>query len=411
MTDKTFLFFIATYLAQGLVGVAYEPIYYLQKDVMGLSVAQSGAFAAVMTLPFLLKPLLGVFADILPAGRIGRVAGLAAAAAGTSLAWLALALAPSYPLRATLAMLTAVNVGIAFVDVLCDGYMVERGKRLKKTGVYQSVQIGALYLCLFATGLGGGWLAAHASYRNIFALTACFPLLILGTLGTIDEAAPDGGKVSVKKYFQGLREMLVRPVFWAAAAIILLFNFKPYLGTARFYYQNDALGFSKLLVGTLNSVDGLAGIAGAGLFWWLLDRRIVLAGRLFLMNTETLVRASVWAGVPLSFLWLAYRTPLAAILITAFFGAAGVAMRLSLMDLAAKSCPPRGEATAFAIFMSVFNLAAWGSNSLGAAVYGRMGAASRPHEAMASLILVGALCTAACGPLLRWISPKPEGAA
>jgi predicted MFS family arabinose efflux permease len=80
------------------------------------------------------------------------------------------------------------------------------------------------------------------------------------------------------------------------------------------------------------------------------------------------------------------------------------------MDLAAKACPEHGEATTFALYMSVFNLAAWSSNLLGARLYDLLHAgALGPHGAMALLISLSAVCTAACWPLLRWIPvPAPR---
>jgi MFS family permease len=403
MRDRTLFFFIAVYLAQGLIGVAYEPIYFLQKDVLGLGVRESGLFAAAMTLPFLFKPVLGIITDAFPLGKRRRLPYLFLTALATAAGWGALALLPNYTFLNTVLLLIVVHIGISFVDVLCDGVMVERGKRLKKTGDYQSVQIGTLYLMLFVSGVGGGWLAEHASYRAIFGLTACFPLLILASLWAVEEAPLKEDAQSPKRLAEGLLSLARKPVFWAACAIILLFNFKPYQGTARFYYQADTLGFSKILIGSLTSIDGMSGVAGAGLYWWLLNRKVRLGGRTVTLTTANLVRATVVLGAPLSLVWIGYRTPLTAGIITAVFGFLGVAMRLSLMDLVAQACPEHGEATAFALFMSVFNLAAWSSNTTGAYAYGALGDAYGAHGTMAVLIVFGALCTALCWPLLRYI--------
>lgn len=403
MRDKTFLFFIATYLAQGLIGIAYEPIYYLQKDVLHLGVHESGLFAAAMTLPFLFKPVLGALSDAFPLWRRRRVPYLFLATLGTAAGWAALSAAEHYTVAICLGLLIVVHIGISFVDVLCDGVMVERGKRLQKTGQYQSVQIGTLYLMLVVSGVGGGFLAEHASYKAIFALTACFPLLILFTLWAVEEKPVEDDPYTARRFREGMASLFKNPIFWASSAIILLFNFKPYQGTARFYYQADTLGFSKVFIGALSSIDGVSGVAGAGLYWWLLGRKVNFAGRSVTLTTGLLVRLTVLIGAPCSLIWIAYRTPALAAAITALFGLLGVAMRLSLMDLVAQACPKHGEATAFALFMSVFNLAAWGSNTLGATLYGSFGAPLGEHAAMALLIFFGSGCTLLCWPLLRYI--------
>ncbi len=409
MRDKTILFFIATYLAQGLIGIAYEPIYYLQKDVLHLSVQESGYFAAAMTLPFLFKPVLGAISDIFPLGRRRRVPYLIIATLATAIGWAALAGISTYTVFNCVALLIVVHIGISFVDVLCDGIMVERGKRLKKTGDYQSVQIGTLYLMLFISGVGGGLLAEHVSYKIIFGLTACFPLMILATLWTVEESPIEDNSQTAREFFSGMASLLKNRIFWASSAIILLFSFKPYQGTARFFYQSDTLGFQKVLIGSLYSIDGISGVAGAGLYWWLIGKKIRWGSKTITLTTAMLVRATVFLGAPLSLLWIGYRSPLTAGIITALFGFVGVAMRLSLMDLVAQACPAHGEATAFAVFMSVFNLAAWSSNTTGAVLYGHLGESLGAHGAMAILIIIGAACTLLCWPLLRYI-PTEEPA-
>ena len=93
---KLYLFFSTTYLAQGLVGIAYVPIYYLQKDVMKLSPSESAVFVAAMSAPFLLKPILGVITDAFPIRRLRRRPYLVASSLFTCAGWAALAYMKTY---------------------------------------------------------------------------------------------------------------------------------------------------------------------------------------------------------------------------------------------------------------------------------------------------------------------------
>ncbi|HAH08207.1 MAG TPA: hypothetical protein DCM05_17060 [Elusimicrobia bacterium] len=403
-------FFAATYLAQGLVGIAYVPIYYLQKDVLRLTPAQSAVFTLVMTLPFLLKPLLGLLTDAFPLFHRRRLPYILIASAATSAAWAALATLPVYRYSSTLFLLTAVNVGIAFADVLCDAVMVEFGKRSDKTGLFQAVQLGVLYASLFASGLGGGWLAEHASYRLIFGLTAVFPALILVSSLFVPEGEARPRPAQARKTLDGLSGLLASRPFWVCCLLIFLFDFNPFLGTSLFYYQSGPLGFSKFFIGALTSLAGAAGAAGAYLFWRVYNRRVRLFGRERLLDTAELMRLSILFGAPLTLLYLAYRGPWSAALLTALFGLAGVFMRLAMMDVAAKMCPEEGEATAFALFMAVFNLSALASNTAGGWLYERWSAGGHAHAAMSSLAALAALCTLSCLGLLRWVSLRPPRA-
>lgn len=389
---RLYLFFSTTYLAQGLVGIAYIPIYFLLKDVMKLSPSESAVFAAAMSAPFLLKPLLGIITDAFPIRLLRRRPYLVASSLFTCAGWAGLACMETYTYVPALVLLTAVNVGICFVDVLCDGVMVEHGKADGKTGQYQAAQIGTLYITLLATGVGGGWLAENISYRGIFGLTAVFPLLILGAAMLIDDPPVPKDRPTARLLGKSLVQLLRSQSFWTTSALILLFNFSPYKGTSWFYYQTGELGFSAMFIGTLTSISGIAGVAGAALFGNFYHKA----------GTADWVKYSVLAGIPLSLLFLTYRGTVSAIVITALSSLLGVAMRLSLMDLAAKSCPKHGEATAFALYMSVFNISAWLSNMVGADLYERLSpTAAGPRGAMALMILFGTACIAACWPLVN----------
>ncbi len=405
--DRLYVFFIAVYLAEGLVGIAYEPISYLLKDGLGLGPAQSAAFVAWMTLPFLFKPVLGVLSDAFPLRGRRRVPWLMLSAGFAAAGWGALAFLPAYRYGPTLFLLTAVNVGIVFSDVLCDGVMVERGQAGDKTGLYQAVQIGTLYACALATGLGGGWLSKNASTRTVFGLTALFPaLILLGALLVPEDPGPPGAP---RRAAGGLAVLVKDRRSWAVAAVILLVNFTPFQGTAFFYFQNEHLRFSKVMIGALSSLDGVSGLLGAALFWRLYNRTASWRGARLRLDAARLARLSTWASVPLTLLYLGYRGQASALLLTALLGAVGVAARLSLMDLAARAAPAHGEAAGFALFMSVFNLAAWGSNAAGAAVYGALAPAG-PRRAIDVLIVSAAACSALAIPLLRFLpeSRPPE---
>lgn len=400
---RLYAFFIATYLAEGLIGVAYEPIYFLQKDVLRLTPSQSAAFTLVMTLPFLVKPLLGLLTDAVPLLRRRRLPYIVLAAGAASAGWAALALLGEYRYAPTLFLLTAVNVGIAFADTLCDGVMVECGKPEDKTGRFQAVQIGTLYASLLAAGLGGGWLAEHASYKAVFGLTALFPLLILLSALGLREAPAPAPAEQARKTWASLSGLVGSRAFWACCALIFLFSFNPFLGTPMFYFQSGPLAFTKLTIGALTSVSGLFGVLGAAVFGRFHNTGGSFFGRSARFDTPTLVRASLLAGAAVALAHLFYRGVVSAYLLTALYGTLGVFMRLALMDLVARMSPEHGEATAFALFMAVFNLAALASNTFGGWVYERAAAGAGASSAMNLLVVIGALCTGAAWAFLRWI--------
>ncbi len=389
--DRIYLFFAVNYFAQGMGGLAYEPVSYYLKDALGLGPSDAAMFVAWMTLPLTIKPLFGLLTDFLPWAGKRRAPHLVAVSLLTSLGWLLLAglKAPDY--NAALALLVLVNVGFVLSDVVCDAVMVERGKERGKTGLYQAVSIGTLYGTLIITGLGGGWLAQHAPYRWVFVLTACFPALTALSARWVDESGVGDIKETATRGWSGLSGMIRDPKAWAVAAGIFLWSFCPFLGTAQFYYQSEALKLSPLFIGGLATAGGFAGLAGAAIF-----------GRLTGGGTEKVARASIWLGAPLSLLYLFYRGPWSVMILTVLFSLLGVVFRLAWMDLAAKACPEGAEATVFAAYMAVFNIAASASNTLGGRFYESLTASHGAYAAMAILSLVGTAGTLAAWPCLRY---------
>jgi len=389
--DRIYLFFAVNYFAQGMGGLAYEPVSYYLKDALGLGAGESAVFVAWMTLPLTIKPLFALLTDFLPWAGKRRAPHLIVVSLLTSLAWLLLAglKAPNY--NAALALLVLVNVGFVLSDVVCDAVMVERGKEHGKTGIYQAVSIGTLYATLIVTGLGGGWLAQHAPYRWVFVLTACFPALTALSARWLDETGVGDIKETAARGWTGLSGMLRDPKAWAVALGIFLWSFCPFLGTAQFYYQSEALKLSPIFIGGLATAGGFAGLAGAAIF-----------GKLTGGGTEKVARASIWLGAPLSLLYLFYRGPWSVMILTVLFSLLGVVFRLAWMDLAAKSCPEGAEATVFAAYMAVFNIAASASNTFGGRMYESLAASHGAYAAMALLSLIGTAGSLAAWPCLRY---------
>jgi predicted MFS family arabinose efflux permease len=392
--DKIYIFFALNYLAQGLSGIVYEPLSYLLKDALGLSAGESAIFIGWMTFPFLLKPLLGLLTDLSPFG--GRGSHIRLAAAASVAAWLLLAghERPGYGLL--LGLLILVNFGGVACDVICDAVMVEQGQERRRTGIYQAVQIGTLYASLLITGVGGGWLSAHMSPQSIFAVAAIFPSMIFLSASWIRKTAP---KRRSQDGLKALWSLLNERRFWFLSGFIFLWSFAPFLGTVQFYYQSEILKLGPVFIGFLSTLGGLAGVLGA-----------IFYGRVIggIWSAAALVRGAVFIGFPLSLLYVLYTGPVSALIVTFLLGFSGVAFRLALMDLAAQSCPSGAEATTFAVYMSVFNLAAWASNTVGGKLYDflrlRLSALPDPsYAAVVVLILVGSLCTLACWPLLPWV--------
>lgn len=371
------LLFAIVYFAQGMIYLPEQVVAIVFKE-RGLSAGQLAAFTWITTIPWFIKPVYGLLSDFVPLFGSRRRSYFLIMSGGAALAAVSVSLMPgvSYALLAT--MITLLWLGVGFTDVITDALMVENGKRVGLTSAFQSVQWGALGAASILVGVGGGYLAERRAFAAAFALVACFPVVsFLMAVFVVREPPARPNLEGFGETWSAVRRALGRRDLWAVAGFTFFWAFSPSFGPAFFYYETDVLGFSQTFIGVLSSLGAAASIAGA----WAYAR---------LSRTFSLKRLIVWAigGGALGMLaYLVYRGPASAVGITVVFGAIGMTTQLAFMDLAAKACPRRAEATFFALLMSVHNLGMRSGEWTGANLYDWLG--------YAPLVLISTAFTAA----------------
>jgi MFS family permease len=400
-----FLFGVV-YFAQGMWYLPNQTITILLKD-RGLTAGQVADFFLISTIPWLIKPLYGLLSDFVPLfGRrrqsyfilTSGLAGFASLvlASGASIAegpieTVTFALPVVGTMRFTLiagvGLFTLMAFGLAFTDVLTDAMMVEHGRPRGLTGAFQSVQWACITVASVLVGLLGGYLAEYRSLQTAFLLAAAFPVvsLLMGVF-LVREPPSRFDAAAIRATSRAIREALAHRDMWVVAGFILFWTFSPSFGPAFLYYQTDALKFSQQFIGVLGSLAAIAGVVGAAIYAPL-SRRLPL---------KSLINGSIGAGVVATLAYLVYRGTASALLIDITFGCVGMITQLALLDLAAKSCPRRVEATFFALLMSVYNGGTQLSQNVGARLYDALG--------YTPLVLISAALTAAAWllvPLVR----------
>lgn len=371
------LLFAIVYFAQGMIYLPDQVVAIVFKE-RGLSAGQLATFTWITTVPWFIKPVYGLLSDFVPLFGTRRRsyfminAGLAAGAA------LAVSFMPGASYWTLTTLITLLWLGVGFTDVLTDALMVETGKPLGLTGVFQSVQWGALGAASVLVGVLGGYLAERRALAGVFALVACFPMVsLLMAVFAVRERPARPDLEGLRETGRAVRRALGSRELWLVAGFIFFFSFSPSFGPAFFYYETDTLGFSQQFIGTLTSLGAAASILGA-LVYAPLSRRFSL---------KRIIIWSIGASVVGTLAYLAYRDKPSAVVITLVFGAVGMTTQLAFMDLAAKACPRHVEATFFALLMSVYNVAMRSSEWTGAHLYDLVG--------YTSLVLISTLFTAA----------------
>ena len=392
---RLLVFFATVYAVQGVAepkaGLATEPIFFLLKDDMRLSAAETATFLALVGFAWNVKPLYGLVSDLVPLLGYRRRSYLLVTTAMAGLGWLVLGLLPSYPWGLTLGILALTGLGLAFTDVLCDAVMVEQGQARGLTARFQSTQWAAIYGADLLAGIGGGYLSAHASYNRTFLLVALFPVLsFAASAWAVREPRTRFDRGTVRETLAALREGGRSAPLWRAAAFIFLWNFSPSFGVPLDYYMVDVLGVTKIQLGVLESLASGAGMLGALVFGRYATR----------LAPESLLNLAVALGVTgtLAYYGLVGWWSAVALDVTVSFVAA-IAL-LATLDLAARAVPRHAEGTLFAALMAVSNLGSTGAEWLGGQLYDLVG--------LNWLIAVSAAATAACWLLVPWVRlPEP----
>jgi Na+/melibiose symporter-like transporter len=370
--------FGAVYFAQGMWYLPNQTITIVLKD-RGLSPGQVADFGLITLVPWFIKPLYGLLSDFVPLfGRrrqsyflltsaLAGVTGLLLAWGNwiaTGQIWTFDVFGLTFTVIEGVALFTVMALGLAFTDVLTDAMMVESGRPLGLTGSFQSVQWACITLASVLVGEIGGHMAETRSLRAAFLLAACFPLMSLSMgVSFVRETPAPANRTAFIETWRAIRSALKGRDVWLVAGFIFFFWFSPSFGPAFLYYQTDTLKFSQQFIGRLAALGSVSGVVGA-LLYAPLSRRVPL---------KTIMHLSIALGVVTTLGYLVYRDTISALIITIVFGALSMIINLAFLDLAARACPARVEATFFAALMSVYNLGIQLSENVGARLYEAVG--------------------------------------
>lgn len=357
------LLFGVVYFSQGMWYLPNQVITVAFKD-QGLTPSQVANFFLISTIPWFIKPAYGLLSDFVPIFGRRRKSYflLTCTLAAASGIWLAVM--PEHSFWWMAAFFTIMGFGLAFTDVLTDALMVEAGRPLGLTGAFQAVQWACITGSAVLIGVVGGHLAETRQLHLAFGIAACFPLVSFAmALYFVHEAPSPRDAAAFRATTQAIREALSHRDVWMVAGFLFFYTFSPSFGPAFLYYQTDVLGFSQHFIGLLASLNSAASVLGA-IVYAPLSRRMPL---------RRLLNGAIAVGVAGTLCYLVYRGRVSAIVIDTFFGGVGMIMQLAFLDLAAKACPRRVEATFFALLMSVYNAGSQLSQNVGAQLYERYG--------------------------------------
>lgn len=392
-------FFAMVYVVEGLGqigGLVAQPLNYFLKQGHGWTPVQITAYLTLFNLPWIIKPFYGLVSDFLPLFGYRRKSYLLFAnAAAMGGFFLVTQLTAPHQLVFAL-MLTAYAMAIS--STLCGAVLVEHGQRLQESGTFVNQQWLWYNIAAMTAAILGGQLVQHlaptSALHTAAAIVTCAPVIVIfGTLFLIPEKKAPINFEGMKHTLEGLGAVFKRRHLWIIAGFVFLYYFSPGMSTPLYFIMTDNLKFSQAYIGLLGSIAAAGWVFGAYLY-----RRYMKQ-----LAIKTLLNLSIAIGTAASLLFLfLWNEPTAAI-ISFCSGIAAMFATVATITLAADHCPRRAEGFAFAILMSIINLATALADNLGSYLFTHVF-----HSRLAPLILLSAAFTAFAFVLVPLLGLRDE---
>jgi MFS family permease len=385
--------FGAIYFIQGIAepneGLVSQPVKsWMRRE--NATMEQIGQFAFIIGLPWMIKPLWGLLADLIPVPFLGRRRGVLLLASAVSMAVLGYVyLYPPEPglVHTLLPWLFVVCVGVAMSDVVADALMIEKGQPHGITGTLQSIQWTAMYAATILTTSLGGYLSEYGLQQQAFAICAGFmSLTFLLALVFVREERREQPSRRIVTAVSELGRSAVNPWIVAMVAYLFLWAFNPFSNAVLQVYVTEDLELSQQFYGSnMGSVLAIGSMVGSAAYGFYC-RRVPFAW---------LVHLSIIAGVAATIAYWGLVGPKSAMVISFFVGFTYMTGTLIQFDLAARICPAAVAATVFALLMSVSNAGLDAATWCGGALYDLWKPQLGATAAFNLLVAIGAMATAA----------------
>jgi len=399
------LLFGVIYFVQGMseptTGLASQPDQSLLRD-WGKAEEEVTFFAAMLTLPWCLKPLFGLLSDFVPLGKYRRKSYLLVASAVGVVGFIGLLLTPlpSGAERPLLSWLMLATIAVVCSDVVIDALMIDTSRPMGLTGRMQSVQWASIYGGAVVTGLLGGLLSEHHQQKIAFLIcTVLLLITVVLTIFVLDErpAATAGG--AWRRAAPSLWKSLRSPGVPVVGTLMFLWNFNPFSQAALYLYTTRELELNERVFGNmtaLNAVGSLVACVAYGFYC----RRVPM---------RWLVHVSIVAGIASNgAYWLLSDKP-SALTLSLVVGTIYMTGCMVQVDLAARVCPPEATGTLFALLMATCNMGTAISTWLGGVIY-RFGADRFGHKLSFGLLIgVSCLFTMGCWLIVRFLPAEVLG--
>jgi predicted MFS family arabinose efflux permease len=374
----------AIYFTQGIEGLPGLSLFFYLKETLGFTPEKIMYIGSIAGLAWLIKPLWGYLCDNFLSNKKWIILSLLGS---ISIAGY-FGLSSILPLTLLIVLLSLASFNAALRDVSVDGIMCIDGKKSNVCDKIQAVQWVSITIAAIFVGLAGGYIADHFTYKLAYLCLIPVYLVIVGVVLRYKTAISAPRLTTpiwctIKSY----KDLFLNKKFLFACLFLFLYKFSPSFGTPLSFIERDVFKWSGQWMGILGAIVSCFEILGAIIFFKLCKK----------INVQKWLYISVFLGAVTTMCYL-YFTPTTAVIYGVLFSVLGMFIHLIVMGWMANSTIPGKEATSFALLCSINNLAGTAGSLSGAFLFPKIG--------LQPLIIVSALTSFACLPLIKKLEIK-----
>ena len=383
---------LTIYFVQGILMLSRLAVSFFLKDELLLSPAQMSAIIGISTIPWMIKPLYGFIADILPLFGYHRKTYIFLSGIIGSEAWVGLGTIVHSSSIATM-MILLCSLSVALSDVIVDSIVVERARSesAEKLGSLQSLCWGIAAIGGLCTAYLSGLLLEYFTTRTVFLITALFPIITSFVAWLITEKPinkDEKKSYDIKYQLVQIRQAITQKAIWLPTVFIFVWHATPNAESAFFYFTTNELQFQQEFLGRVRLVTSFASLIGIWAFqryFKTIPFRTMFTWGIFISTalgmTTLLLVTHTNRLLGIDDHWFSLGDNL---IITVI----GQIVFMPVLVLATKLCPPGIEATFFALIMSVFNLGGTVSYWLGSIMMKWLGITEHQFDSLWLLIII-----------------------
>ena len=358
---RYYIFFALIYAIQGINGLPGQAVYYLMREQWGWTVQTIQFLGAITMIPWIIKPLYGLFSDLVPWGGYRTRRYLI-------VNYILIIGVCFYVLFYGLNYWTILATGLlagfalAFNDVACDSVMVRAEQKAGTLGKIQAVQWTSIGIVSLIVSLGGAYIAKYYGFQLAYALMAVLPVFGIWFIWRYhdeEKTKPTRSWSQVKGMLRGFKD---RRLILGALFLYALY-LPPSFGTPLMAYMRETMHIDKMFIGLLGTLGTATEVLGF-LVYLKWGYKWKMYKKLYACIALSGISVFAYLYIPNQWWLMAYGL--------IFGGLVGI-IHLTILSYAAKIVPKGSEGFVFAGLMSVLNFGSQSSLWLGGLLYGDLG--------------------------------------